>query len=72
VGKEQVEKITSFIATVDQTIPYTMLAYSPSFYMKDLPYTSVVDAEAALVAARSSGLERIHIGNQHLIGWKRG
>jgi len=72
VGKEQVEKITSFIATVDQTIPYTMLAYSPSFYMKDLPYTSVEEAETSLAAAHKSGLQRIHIGNHHLIGWKRG
>jgi len=64
----EVGALARFIASVDPTTPYSLLAFAPNFLMKDLPCTSARQASAAEAAARSAGLERVHIGNRHLLG----
>jgi pyruvate formate lyase activating enzyme len=67
VTESEVGKIAGFIADVDPEIPYALLAFHPDFYMHDLPTTSRAQAEAAMDAARSAGLNNVRVGNLHLL-----
>ncbi|MEM7821625.1 MAG: radical SAM protein [Candidatus Aenigmatarchaeota archaeon] len=67
VEVEEVRKISEFIAKVDKTIPYTILAFFPSFLMSDLPPTSKKVAEECFETAKECGLEKVRIGNIHLL-----
>jgi len=67
VDDGQVRKIARFIADLDKRIPYALLAFHPNFYMEDLPTTSRGQAEECLEAARAEGLERVRVGNLHLL-----
>jgi len=68
VDVAEVEQIAKFIASLDRRIPYSLLGFCPQFCMEDLPTTSRSHAERALRVARSAGLERVRIGNAHLLG----
>jgi len=68
VEAEEVAGIAGFIAGLDPSIPYSLLAFHPDFAMGDLPVTSRRQAEACLEAARDAGLGRVHLGNRHLLG----
>jgi len=68
VDVEEVRKITHFIAQLDSNIPYSLLAFYPSFVLRDLPTTSFSHAERCMEVAKQAGLKRIKIGNQHLLG----
>ncbi len=72
VTADEVGRIAGFIASLDPRIPYVLLAFAPHFLMPDLPTTSVAHAQAAEAAARAAGLQRIRIGNRHLLGWEEG
>ena len=63
---EEVEKISDFIAKLDPTIPYSLLAFYPTFKMNDLPFTSRQLAEKCLKVAKEY-LEKVHIDNIHLL-----
>ncbi len=67
IDREEVSKIAGFIASLNPTIPYSLLAFYPCFLMDDLPRTSRRHAEEALQAAKEAGLERVRIGNIHLL-----
>jgi pyruvate formate lyase activating enzyme len=67
VDPREVSRIATFIASLDRTIPYTLLAFYPHFYMNDLPRTSRSHAEESLEAAGEAGLERVKVGNLHLL-----
>ena len=67
VEVDQVKKISKFITKLDNTIPYTLLAFHPMFLMDDLPFTPRETAERCLRIAREQGLERVRIGNVHLL-----
>lgn len=67
VGEEEVTQIAAFIASLDPTIPYSLLAFYPAYFMGDLPTTSWKQAQECLRAARAAGLERAHLGNLHLL-----
>lgn len=67
VDAEEVAGIAKFIAGLDRSIPYSLLAFHPDFMMDDLPRTSRAHAERAFAAARDAGLTRVHIGNRHLL-----
>jgi len=69
VDADQVTRIAAFIAALDPRIPYALLAFSPDFYMGDLPCTSVRHAQEAEAAARGAGLVNVRVGNRHLLGW---
>lgn len=67
VEEEQVRKISNFIAKLDKTIPYSLLAFWPTFFMDDLPLTFRQTAERCLKIAKENGLEKVRIGNVHLL-----
>jgi pyruvate formate lyase activating enzyme len=67
VDAQEVYHIARFIAQLDPGIPYALLGFHPHFFVHDLPRTSVRHAEEAEAAARSAGLERVRIGNRHLL-----
>jgi pyruvate formate lyase activating enzyme len=68
VDSQEVSRIARFIASLDPAIPYSLLAFCPQFYMADLPTTSHRHAQECLEAARAEGLERVRLGNLHLLG----
>lgn len=67
VEAEEVERISSFIASLDPDIPYSLLAFQPQHAMRDLPVTARKQAEECLAAAKEAGLARLHLGNIHLL-----
>ncbi|MFI5339335.1 MAG: radical SAM protein [Candidatus Methylomirabilales bacterium] len=68
VDAAEVGALARFIASVNPDIPYSLLAFSPQFYLHDLPATSEEHAEEALAAAKAAGLTRVRVGNTHLLG----
>ena len=72
VDVAEVSKIAAFIAGLDRDIPYALLGFHPQFYLHDLPVTSRAHAEAAVAAAKTAGLRRVHIGNRQLLGSEYG
>lgn len=67
VDAEQVSRIASFIARLNRSIPYALLAFHPAFEMSDLPVTPREEALLCLEAARAAGLKRVRLGNTHLL-----
>ncbi|MCS7106098.1 MAG: radical SAM protein [Candidatus Aenigmarchaeota archaeon] len=67
VTEKEVREIARFIASLDKTIPYSLLGFYPHFEMKDLPLTSRKLAENCLKVAKEEGLEKVRIGNEHLL-----
>ncbi|BER92387.1 MAG: pyruvate formate lyase activating enzyme [Candidatus Atribacteria bacterium] len=67
VEEEEVYEIARYIANLDPSIPYTLLAFSPQFYFYDLPQTSRKTALRCLEEARKAGLERVTIENVFLL-----
>jgi pyruvate formate lyase activating enzyme len=68
VDAGEVAEIARFIADVDPSVPYSLLAFHPDFLMADLPRTSSRHARDAEQAARDAGLARVRVGNAHLLG----
>jgi len=64
----EVGQIARFIADCDPAIPYALLAFCPQFLMSDLPTTSREQAQRCLEAAHGAGLQRVRLGNRHLLG----
>lgn len=67
VEAEEVGRIASFIAGLNRDIPYSLLAFHPQHAMRDLPATSMRQAEECREAALAAGLTRVHVGNIHLL-----
>lgn len=67
VDAGEVSAIARFIAELDPALPYSLLAFHPDFAMHDLPLTSRAQAQECLDASRAAGLERVRIGNIHLL-----
>ena len=67
VEKEEVAELSSFIASLDKRIPYSLLAFSPSFEMADLPPINEKVAKECLDAAIAAGLKTVRLGNAHLV-----
>jgi pyruvate formate lyase activating enzyme len=67
VDADQVARIAAFLARLDASIPYALLAFHPAFLMDDLPTTSRRQAQECLAAATAAGLKRVRIGNPHLL-----
>lgn len=64
----EITKIANFISSLNPEIPYSLLAFYPQFYLKDLPSTSRSHALRCKAAAEKAGLKKVHIGNAHLLG----
>lgn len=67
IDEIEIQAISRFIASVDPTIPFSMLAFYPHFLMSDLPRTSGRFADRCLEIARAEGLTNVRIGNIHLL-----
>lgn len=67
IDAKEVSMIASFIAELDDTIPYSLLAFHPDYLMMDLPRTSLAEANEAYSAAKRAGLKNVNIGNIHLL-----
>ena len=67
VDVQEVDAIAGFIAGLNPEIPYSLLAFYPHFYLRDLPTTSRRHAMRCKDAAERKGLRRVHIGNVHLL-----
>jgi pyruvate formate lyase activating enzyme len=66
VGPREVEEIARFLAGLDPSIPYSLLAFSPRFRMQDLPLLERSEALECLEIARRH-LTRVRIGNPGLL-----
>ncbi|MDH5405273.1 MAG: radical SAM protein, partial [Candidatus Aminicenantes bacterium] len=67
IDEEEVRGIARFISQCNPSIPYALLAFHPQFFFSDLPHTSRTQAERCLRAAQEMGLQRVRIGNVHLL-----
>lgn len=67
IDEEEIRNISDFIASVDKGIPYSLLGFYPHFRMSDLPVTSKDFALKCKEIAEAAGLERVKIGNVHLL-----
>jgi len=67
VDREEISGLAKFISSLDPDIPYSLLAFYPSFVLRDLPVTGRSQAERCLEAARRAGLKHVHLGNEHLL-----
>jgi pyruvate formate lyase activating enzyme len=68
IDEQEVDAIARYIASLDPEIPYSLLAFYPSFYLRDLPTTSRKHAIRCQETAKSAGIRRVRIGNVHLLG----
>ncbi len=64
---DEVSLISEFISDLDEGIPYSLLAFHPAFRMTDMAVTSRKQATECLRVAEESGLERVNLGNIHLL-----
>jgi pyruvate formate lyase activating enzyme len=67
IDDTEVEAVAGFIGGIDADIPYSLLVFHPDYMMTDLPVTPRYQAEECVAAARRH-LNRVHIGNAHLLG----
>lgn len=67
VTEDEVEKIATFIASVNPDIPYVLLGFAPNFFFDNLPTTSTCHAEEALKRCKKVGLRNVSIGNRFLL-----
>lgn len=67
VDVEEVENIAKFLAGINPSIPYSLLAFYPQFLMDDLPVTQLEHAQEAQEVALRAGLTNVRIGNAHLL-----
>lgn len=67
VDEKEIEEIASFIAEINEEIPYVLLAFHPQFMMKDLTTTSYKHIKRCKEVAEEASLRNVHIGNIHLL-----
>jgi len=67
IDVEEVRAIAHFIASLDPSIPWTLLAFHPDFRMRDLPATPRSQALECLEVAKAEGVQNLHLGNVHLL-----
>ncbi len=63
---EEVAGIAKFIAGIDANIHYSLLVFSPNFYMSDMPVTPKWQV-AECYSAACQYLHYVHLGNKHLL-----
>ena len=67
IDAQEVGRIAEFIASLNPQIPYSLLAFHPDYKMTDLASTSRKLARQCLDAAKCAGLNRVKVGNMHLL-----
>ncbi len=66
VDTQEVENIAKFIAEICPQIPYTLLAFYPTYVLNDLPTTTKKQAHSCYNTAKKH-LINVRIGNAHLL-----
>ena len=66
IDEEEVENIASFIASIDENIPYSLLGFHPQHEFNDLPFTSRELAESCQKTALKY-LKNVNVGNKHIL-----
>jgi pyruvate formate lyase activating enzyme len=66
VDEAEIEGIASFIASVDEKIPYSLLVFHPDYMLKDLPVTPRYQVIGCYKAAKKH-LKNVNVGNLHLL-----
>jgi pyruvate formate lyase activating enzyme len=66
VNEDEVGSIAELISSINEWIPYSLLAFHPQYVMSDLPVTSKDEALRCRNAALKY-LKRVRIGNEHLL-----
>jgi pyruvate formate lyase activating enzyme len=69
VDVKEIEHIAGFIAKLDESIPYSLLVFHPDYAMRDLPYTSLKQAQESYITA-SGLLDNVNVGNLHTFGMR--
>jgi pyruvate formate lyase activating enzyme len=67
IDENEIRGISKFIASVSPEIPYALLAFHPQFYLVDLATTARSHALRCKEIAEEAGLNRVRIGNAHLL-----
>jgi len=67
VDMEEIHGLARFMARLNPDIPYSLLGFSPQFYLPDLPTTSQDFALKARQTALEAGVRRVNLGNVHLL-----
>lgn len=67
VDEQEVDAIARYISSLNPEIPYSLLGFYPSFYLRDLPTTSRRHALRCQETAKNAGIRRVKIGNLHLL-----
>ncbi len=67
LDEEEIGHIARWIASLDPDIPYSLLAFYPQFFFRDLPIPSRDFAFRCKEVAEREGLRRVRIGNLHLL-----
>ena len=67
IDEQEVDAIARYISSLNPEIPYSLLAFYPSFYLRDLPTTSRKHALRCQETAKNAGIRRVRIGNLHLL-----
>lgn len=66
VDEKEIEAIAKFISSFHKDVPYSLLAFWPTFYLHDLPRTPEKTMSLCYETARKF-LSNVHIGNKHLL-----
>jgi pyruvate formate lyase activating enzyme len=67
IDEEEIYSIAKFLASIDNEIPYVLLAFAPHHLMREVPTTSRIQMENVYKAAKDAGLKRVFIGNIWLL-----
>lgn len=69
VDEREVESIAKFISSLSEDIPYSLLVFHPDYLLDDLPVTPLSQVKRCYEAAKKY-LNRVNVGNLHLLGLK--
>jgi pyruvate formate lyase activating enzyme len=67
IDLKEIEGIAKFIADLDKSIPYSLLAFYPHYKFFDVGFTSRSFALKCLEVCRKIGLKNVRVGNVHLL-----
>ncbi|HDJ96725.1 MAG TPA: radical SAM protein, partial [Candidatus Aenigmarchaeota archaeon] len=67
ISIRDIERIAKFIVSLDESIPYSLLAFFPHYRMSDMGLTTTRFAQECLRLCKKIGLKRVRIGNLHLL-----
>jgi pyruvate-formate lyase-activating enzyme len=63
VETDQIEKIACLLASIDEAIPFTILAFFPEYKLREVPSPSLEQMLSAYNSAKQAGLKNVKLGN---------